>query len=297
MRLNFTKMHGCGNDFIVIDEFNVSSEESAAAERELSEIARVLCRRRFSVGADGLIFVCDSAENDVRMRIFNADGSEAEMSGNGIRCCAKYAYDKGIAPRKMRVETLGGVRIVEIVDAVGDDAEVCEVRVEMGKPEFKCVHAPFRMGSDEIRLTVLSIGNPHAVMLVDSFDFDVDAIGRRISALFDGGVNVNFVAVRCDDSDDSDDRSEMNEIAVRTYERGVGETLSCGTGSTASVFALQKLGLIDAKKPVKVLTRGCTLTVELHNDTAYLTGPAEKVYEGEIASPRFRLWRAGDDAE
>jgi len=329
----FTKMHGCGNDFILVNESAGASQERkrggrAGAEREVAipeerkgDVARALCRRRFAVGADGLIFLCEpsSSAYDFRMRIFNADGTEAEMSGNGIRCAAKFAFEHGVAPRKMRIQTEGGLRVAEVLKEKCEEAEAEEeaegkngsaggivgrtslVRVFMGKPVFKCVDEPFKVkgmeGSgeefEEVRLSVLSVGNPHAVMLVDSFEgLDVSALGRRISSLpaFPEGVNVNFVALRskneAESSEDAVGAAEAEEgvaeIQVRTYERGVGETLSCGTGSTASVLALHRLGILDARKPVRVLTRGGVLTVELREDGAYLTGPATEVCEGSV---------------
>jgi len=334
MRLRFTKMHGCGNDFILVNESAGASQERkrgerAGAEREVAipeerkgDVARALCRRRFAVGADGLIFLCEpsSSAYDFRMRIFNADGTEAEMSGNGIRCAAKFAFEHGVAPRKMRIQTEGGLRVAEVLKENCEEAEeeaegkngsgsaaggvvgrTSLVRVFMGKPVFKCVDEPFKVkgsgmkGSkefEEVRLSVLSVGNPHAVMLVDSFEeLDVSALGRRISSLpaFPEGVNVNFVALRKDEAEPSEGavgaaeaEEGVAEIQVRTYERGVGETLSCGTGSTASVLALHRLGILDARKPVRVLTRGGVLTVELREDGAYLTGPATDVCEGTV---------------
>jgi len=327
----FTKMHGCGNDFILVNESAGASQERmrgerAGAEREVTipeerkgDVARALCRRRFAVGADGLIFLCEpsSSAYDFRMRIFNADGTEAEMSGNGIRCAAKFAFEHGVAPRKMRIQTEGGLRVAEVLKENCEEAETEEeaegkngsaggvvgrtslVRVFMGKPVFKCVDEPFKVkgmeGSgeefEEVRLSVLSVGNPHAVMLVDSLEgLDVSALGRRISSLpaFPEGVNVNFVALRSKNEAESSEGAVgaaaegVAEIQVRTYERGVGETLSCGTGSTASVLALHRLGILDARKPVRVLTRGGVLTVELRDDGAYLTGPATEVCEGSV---------------
>ena len=331
MRLRFTKMHGCGNDFILVKESARASQERKRGERVGAEwevaipeerkgdVARALCRRRFAVGADGLIFLCEpsSSAYDFRMRIFNADGTEAEMSGNGIRCAAKFAFEHGVAPRKMRIQTEGGLRVAEVLKEKCEEAEekaegkkgsvggvvgrTSLVRVFMGKPVFKCVDEPFKVkgsgmkGSEEefeeVRLSVLSVGNPHAVMLVDSFEgLDVSALGRRISSLpaFPEGVNVNFVALRSKNEAESSEGAVgaaaegVAEIQVRTYERGVGETLSCGTGSTASVLALHRLGILDARKPVRVLTRGGVLTVELRDDGAYLTGPATEVCEGTV---------------
>jgi len=224
------------------------------------------------------------------MRVFNADGSEAETCGNGIRCFARYAYEKGLVRnRQIRVETLAGLIVPEIEDpdekgfGVGEGA--VSIRVFMGKPVFERIDEPFFVNEQigEVRLTSLSLGNPHAVILVDSFDeLDVDTIGKSIEShpAFPGRTNVDFVMTPLLQEDD-----KASEISVRTYERGVGETLSCGTGSTASVLALNELGYINASEPVTVHTRGGDLRVELKEEGgegAYLIGSAEVVYEGEV---------------
>ena len=270
--LNFVKMHGAGNDFILIDDRG----ERIPEERK-GELVRRLCVRRFSVGADGVLFVCRSERCDVRMRVFNADGSEAEMSGNGIRCFARYVYERGIVRRRrFDVETLGGVITPEVLE---DGA----VRVFMGRPSFQMLNEDFHVeGYGHFKLTALSIGNPHAVLIVRSFDeVDVAGLGRAIEChkAFPNRTNVNFVVI-----------DGENEISVRTYERGVGETLSCGTGSTASALTLAKLHLVDTRRPILVHTQGGDLTVEVLGDAengAYLTGPAEEVFEGRIRLGRL----------
>ncbi|HDN68730.1 MAG TPA: diaminopimelate epimerase [Methanomicrobia archaeon] len=293
--MKITKMQGCGNDFILIDDREEGGRERVAEEKK-AEVAEFLCRRRFSVGADGVLFLCDSATAaaDVRMRVFNADGSEAEMCGNGLRCFAKYAYEKGAVPDRrgggLRVETLAGVVVAEVLVGSG------LVRVFMGKPRFERVDEPFfvneRVGV--VRLTSLRLGNPHAVVVVDSFEgLDLDAVGREIESheAFPERTNVDFVVVE----GVGRGREEEKEVSVRTYERGVGETLSCGTGATASVLALNELGRVAAAAgatavtsgepvpvTVQVHTRGGDLEVELWEEGAYLVGPAEKVFEGVV---------------
>jgi len=281
-------MQAAGNDFILIDD-----QEQRIADEKKGGIARFLCTRRFSVGADGVLFLCKPStptrSYDLRMRVFNADGSEAEMCGNGIRCFARYAYEKGIVRnRRIRVETLAGLIVPEVEDPdeTGFGVGEVSVRVFMGKPVFERIDEPFFVNEQlgEVRLTALSLGNPHAVILVDSFDeLDVDTIGKSIEShpAFPDRTNVDFVMtpllLREDD--------KANELSVRTYERGVGETLSCGTGSTASVLALNELGYINASEPVTVHTRGGDLRVELKEggeEGAYLVGSAEVVYEGEV---------------
>ena len=276
MELKFTKMQGSGNDFILIDDL-----DGKIPEEKKGKIARVLCRRRFSVGADGILFVCKptTSSYDVRMRVFNADGSEAEMSGNGMRCFARYVCENGVVrSRRMKVETLGGLIVPEV--EVDENGVVTSIRVFMGKPVFDKIDEAFFVNEQigEIKLTSLSLGNPHAVVIVDSFEgLDVDTVGKSIEShsAFPDRTNVDFVVV---------EESGNNEISVRTYERGVGETLSCGTGSTASVLALNELGYvnINANEPVIVHTKGGDLVVELKGEGAFLLGPAEVVYEGVV---------------
>nr|QNO51491.1 diaminopimelate epimerase [Methanosarcinales archaeon ANME-1 ERB6] len=288
MRLEFTKMQAAGNDFILIDD-----REQRIADEKKGRIARFLCTRRFSVGADGVLFLCKPTSTstptrsyDLRMRVFNADGSEAEMCGNGIRCFARYAYEKGLVRnRRIRVETLAGLIVPEVEDpdeeGFGVGVGEVSIRVFMGKPVFERIDEPFFVNEQigEVRLTALSLGNPHAVILVDSFDeLDVDTVGKSIEShpAFPDRTNVDFVMMLREDN-------KANEMSVRTYERGVGETLSCGTGSTASVLALNKLGYINASEPVTVHTRGGDLMVELKEEEgAYLIGSAEVVYDGEV---------------
>jgi diaminopimelate epimerase len=274
-KVKFTKMHGCGNDFILIDD-----REAEIPGELKGDIARLLCRRRFSVGADGILYLGKptSGSYDVRMRIFNPDGSEAEMSGNGIRCFAKYGYEKGFVQKKrIKVETLAGLIVPEV--EVDERGVVTSIRVFMGKPVFTRIDELFYVNEQigEIKLTSLSLGNPHAVVIADSFEgLDIDTVGKGIEShkAFPHRTNVNFVVQTA---------KKENEISVRTYERGVGETLSCGTGSTASVLALNALGYVTRDKPVIVHTEGGDLIVELKEEGAYLTGPAETVYEGVVA--------------
>jgi len=282
MRLEFTKMQAAGNDFILIDD-----REQRIADEKKEGIARFLCTRRFSVGADGVLFLCKltTRSYDLWMRVFNPDGSEAEMCGNGIRCFARYAYEKGLVRnRQIRVETSAGLIVPEVEDPDEKGFGEVSIRVFMGKPVFERIDEPFFVNEQigEVRLTALSLGNPHAVILVDSFDkLDVDTIGKSIEShpAFPDRTNVDFVMTPLLRKDD-----KANELSVRTYERGVGETLSCGTGSTASVLALNELGYINAGEPVTVHTRGGDLRVELKEggeEGAYLIGSAEVVYEGE----------------
>jgi diaminopimelate epimerase len=251
--LHFTKLQGCGNDYILIDD-----RVARVPEQRKSALARRLCHRRFSVGADGLLFLCEpsSTSFDVQMRIFNPDGSEAEMCGNGMRCFARYVYERGVV-RTQRITS---------------------VRVFMGKPVFDRLDERFRVNDaiGEVKLTSLSLGNPHAILMLNSFeDIDLDKVGKAIEShpAFPNRTNVDFVVRSAE---------KASEISVRTYERGVGETLSCGTGSTASVLALHALGYVPLHELVVVHTLGGDLLVEVTEEGAYLQGPAEVVYEGQV---------------
>ncbi|MGB3459655.1 MAG: diaminopimelate epimerase [Halobacteriota archaeon] len=270
--LKFTKMQGCGNDFILIDD-----REAGIAEQKKGKLAGLLCRRGFAVGADGVLFLCipTTSSYDVRMQVFNADGSEAEMCGNGMRCFAKYVYESGVVQsRRMKVETLAGLIVPEV--EVDEKGAITAIRVFMGVPEFNKIEQMLFVNDEigAIKLTALTLGNPHAVVIVDSFDgLELNEVGKAIEShkAFPNKTNVDFVV-----------RNAKREISVRTYERGVGETLSCGTGSTASVLTLNKLGFVNLNEPVIVHTKGGDLVVELKEEGAYLMGPAEEVYVGVV---------------
>jgi len=273
-RIQFTKLHGCGNDYILVDD-----RAARVPEPQKGALARRLCQRRFAVGADGLLFLGEptSASFDVQMRIFNSDGSEAEMCGNGMRCFARYVYERGVVrtPR-IRVETLAGLIVPEVV--VDPAGTVTSIRVFMGKPIFDRLDERFWVNAaiGEVKLTSLRLGNPHAILMLESFeDLDVDTVGKAIEShpAFPNRTNVDFVVRSAE---------KAGEVSVRTYERGVGETLSCGTGSTASVLALHALGYVPLRVPVVVHTLGGDLLVEITQEGAYLQGPAEVVYEGEF---------------
>ena len=268
-------MHGLGNDYIVVD-----NRDDAVKEEEISEFAKRICQRRFSVGADGLLLLSNSSRGDVKMRIFNADGSEAEMCGNGISCLAKYCYENNVVGRKeFVVETLAGLKTVRVTV---EDGEVKNVFVNMGKPVFdrdkipmrgkgRCIDEPLKVDDGEFRITCLSVGNPHCVIFVDDVkNFPVREIGPLIehNKLFPKGVNVEFAQIL-----------NRGEIHTRVWERGVGETLACGTGACATVVVANTLGKVDEKVIVHLL--GGDLTIK-YRESISLLGPAEKVFEGTI---------------
>jgi len=268
-------MHGLGNDYIVID-----NREAKISDRKAPELAKKLCDRRFSVGADGLLLVYNSTGADAKLRIFNADGSEAEMCGNGIRCFAKYCYENSIVPKRdFSVETLAGIKHVWLT-IKGE--EVAAVKVDMGEPSWErnslpmkgkgtCIDCDLDVDGEVFKLTCLSMGNPHCVLFVNCIDcYPVEEIGSKIEnhQAFPKRTNVGFVEVLSE-----------NELNVRVWERGCGETLACGTGTCAAVAAANKLGKVGNKVTVHVL--GGNLHVEV-GKTIFLSGSAEKVYEGTL---------------
>jgi diaminopimelate epimerase len=273
--MKFWKMHGLANDYIVIDNRNKKISDTEAAVLALG-----LCKRRFSVGADGVLYVSNSAVADVKMRIFNADGSEAEMCGNGIRCFAKYCYENDIVQKsEIVVETLAGNKRTWLTV---EDGMVQSVMVDMGVPalerskipmlgEGTFVNEELHINGEKYKATCLSVGNPHCVIFVDSTgDFPVDFVGAKIEnhPFFPKRTNVEFAQVLSE-----------NEVKVRVWERGCGETLACGTGACATVVAgnlLRKLG-----EKVRVHLLGGDLTVE-YTDLLLMNGSAQKVFEGTL---------------
>lgn len=280
--ITFSKMHGLGNDYIVIDE----SENVIITEEKKPEIVEEICRRGFSVGADGVIFVSPSStENaDIRFRIFNSDGSEAEMCGNGIRCFAKYVYENEIIHSdEMLIETLGGIKEVDL-DVEG--GEVIASTVDMGVPTFNTQDIPMISDKEEfldseitvagkpIKMTAVNVGNPHAVIFSDNLDnIDLNVIGPLIEnhQAFPQKTNVHFVNI-----------INRNEIEMLTWERGAGFTLACGTGATACVIAGYKLGKLDEE--VEVHLPGGELLIVVYEMgeeiRLFMEGEAVLVFDG-----------------
>ena len=273
--MKFWKMHGLGNDYIVIDNRAGQIEDA-----EANDLSRQLCERKFSVGADGLLLVSNSNKADVRMRILNSDGSEAEMCGNGIRCFAKYCFENNIVNKnELIVETLAGLKEIWLMI---DKGIVKSVKVDMGAPilersqipmigEGACVNEDLDINGVIYRVTSLSVGNPHCVLFSESIkDSLIQNIGPEIENhnLFPKRTNVEFVQIL-----------NKDELKVRVWERGVGETLACGTGACAAVVAGNLLKKVGSKVQVHLL--GGDLEVE-YNKRLLLTGPAEKVFEGKL---------------
>ncbi|MDR2203665.1 MAG: diaminopimelate epimerase [Nitrososphaerota archaeon] len=275
--MQFWKMHGLGNDYIVIDNRN----EKICAQKA-SAIAKKLCKHKFSVGADGLLLVSNSEVADVKMRIFNSDGSEAEMCGNGIRCFSKYCYESGVLKKlKFQVETLSGIKSIWLT--LNDADEVASVTVDMGVPNWErkslpmigegtCINYNLLVDQIVYNVTCLSIGNPHCVLFVENVDkTPVEYIGPLVEhhKVFPRRTNVGFVQIIGKD-----------ELKVRVWERGCGETLACGTGTCAAFAAANKLGKVDNKITVHVL--GGDLQVKTNENGILLKGPAEKIYQGTL---------------
>ncbi len=264
--MKITKMHGNGNDFVIVDEFH----GIVVDEREKPKFVKAVCNRHFGVGADGVIFVQASSLADAKFRYFNSDGSEAAMCGNGIRCFSRYVVEEGYAREgKLRVETLAGILELD----VRFDGRWW-ITVDMGVPEFGGVWG-LELEVAGVKYTVYqaNVGVPHVVIFVDDLDFDIVPAARKIRymhELFPEGTNVNFAKVEAKD-----------RITVRTYERGVeDETLSCGTGSVAVAAVANRLGFSESK--VDVLTKGGLLKIRLEEDRAYMTGSAARVFDAEL---------------
>lgn len=275
--MKFTKMQGCGNDYVYVNCF-----EETIDDRPL--LARRVSNRNFGVGADGLICICPSDTADFKMDMYNADGSHAEMCGNGIRCVGKYVYDKGLTDKtSLVVESGGKLRLLELRV---ENGRVSAVRVDMGEPELRPQFIPVAehgksfvnksviVVDKEYFVTALNVGNPHAVVFVEDVDsLELETIGPRFEnhPLFPERVNTEFVKV-----------IDRETLQMRVWERGSGETLACGTGATASAVAAILNGYTE--NAVKVLLRGGELTVEWDREKnhLYLTGPAVTVFDGEL---------------
>ncbi len=275
MKINFTKMHGIGNDYVYVN----------CMEKELEnpgEISIAVSPRHFSVGSDGLIMICHSDVADAKMRMFNADGSEGKMCGNGIRCVGKYLYDKGIVNKTdITVETLSGIKKLKLNIVNGKADTIC---VDMGKAILDpkeipviaddiMINKPVMVNGKEYKLTAVSMGNPHAVCFVDDVDsLDLEKIGPDFEnlSIFPERVNTEFVKV-------IDDKT----LRMRVWERGSGETFACGTGTCATVVAACLNGICKKDTDVTVHLIGGDLIIRYCEDgTAFMTGKAETAYEG-----------------
>lgn len=272
--MEFTKMHGLGNDFIILDGAGIN-------EAEYGKLAEVLCDRHTGVGADGILLVLASKQADTRMRIINADGSEANMCGNGIRCFAKYVYERGIVNMtRFTIETFAGPIVPELTVEGG---KVVSIKVDMGKPvlqrkdipmtgpEGNVVNEPLPVNGETVHITSMLMGVPHTMVFVDTLvEKLILSMGPQIErhAAFPRKTNVNFVKVL-----------NSKEIEVRTWERGAGRTLACGTGSCASVAAAVLNGKTGRSVTVH-LEKGDLFIEWTGDDTVFMTGPAVEVFAG-----------------
>ena len=274
--MKFTKMHGAGNDYVYVNCFE------PVELGDVSELAKAISDRHFGVGGDGLVLICPSERADARMVMYNADGSEAEMCGNAVRCVAKLVYDHGIAAKEeLTIETGRGV--LDLQCSVSD-GKVDRVRVNMDEPILVSseipttlagdppVNVPFEVGGRSLEITCVSMGNPHAVTFVDEVNDDwVLNIGPQVEVheAFPRKINAEFTQV-----------VSRSEVIMRVWERGSGETLACGTGACASVVAGVLTGLLDRK--VLVRLTGGNLEIEwAESGEVYMTGPAAEVFSGE----------------
>ena len=279
MQLKFTKMHGCGNDYVYFSCFDQTIENPEEVSIKLSD-------RRFGIGGDGIILVCPSEVADAKMRMFNLDGSEGKMCGNGIRCVGKFLYDHELIDTNkefVEVETLSGIKKLKVYKT---DGKVTSLKVDMGKAELnpknipinieinKVINYPINIDGNDYNITCVSMGNPHCVVFVDNVnDINIDKIGPMFenNKLFPERVNTEFVKV-----------IDRNTLQMRVWERGSGETWACGTGACASAVAAVENGFCDKGKDITVKLKGGDLIINYNDDTVYMTGSATKVFEGVV---------------
>lgn len=278
--MKFTKMHGCGNDYIYVDGMKESIPNESEAAIKLSD-------RHFGIGGDGLIIIKKGTIADFEMVMYNADGSRGAMCGNGIRCVAKYVYDHGYTDStQFTIESMGKIKYIKVFT---ENGKAVSARVDMGSPILtskdipvvcdgeKCINQSVTIGDREFTMTCVSMGNPHAVMFIDESvrDFDLNKYGKIAegnTALFPDRVNAEFARV-----------IDRNTIEMRVYERGAGETLACGTGTCATVVAAILNGYVDNEVTVHLL--GGDLKIEWsgkEDDSVIMTGPAAYAFTGEV---------------
>ncbi|MCI5503622.1 MAG: diaminopimelate epimerase [Anaerobutyricum sp.] len=275
--MKFTKMHGIGNDYVYVNCFKEEIENP-------SELARFVSNRNFGVGSDGLILIRPSEKADFQMDMYNSDGSQAEMCGNGIRCVGKYVYDYGLTDKtQITVDTLAGIKYL---DLTVEDGKVSKIRVNMGEPILKpelvpvispedpAVDIPIEVKGKKYNMTCVSMGNPHAVIFMDHVkDLDIEVIGPYFEnhTCFPKRTNTEFVEIL-----------DRNTVNMRVWERGAGETLACGTGACATAVACVLNDKTEDKITVHLL--GGDLQIEWDRETnqIYMTGPATTVFDGEL---------------
>ena len=277
--MKFTKMHGCGNDYIYVD-----GAKEILTPQEKPEVVRRLSDRHFGIGGDGVIFINPSREADFEMEMYNMDGSRAEMCGNGIRCVAKFVYDKGLTDKtSISVISCGKIKYLTLTV---ENGKVSTVEVNMGSPIFKSKDIPVISDKEEVigdeievdgeiyKMTCVSMGNPHAVVFMDEVaGLPLEKIGPLFEnhVRFPKRINTEFVKVL-----------DENTVEMRVWERGTGETLACGTGACATVVACVLNGLTKEQVTVKLLGGNLQIQWDRESNLVYMTGPATTVFEGEI---------------
>ncbi len=281
MKIEFTKMQGCGNDYVYID----GGRFALPMDRK-PEIVRLLSNRNFGVGSDGVIFInpVEDGSADFEMEMWNADGTRSEMCGNGIRCVGKYVYDKGLTDKE-RVAVVSAGQI-KYLDYTIEEGKVVRVKVNMGQPVLKAAEVPVVSGNEQVldeeiivedkayRMTCVSMGNPHAVVFMDHVaDLDIEAVGPHFEnhARFPRRTNTEFVRV-----------IDRQTVEMRVWERGTGETLACGTGACATAVASILNGHTDNQVTVKLLGGDLLIEWDREDNLVYMTGPAVIVFEGVI---------------
>lgn len=283
MKLKFTKMHGCGNDYVYFDCIRNSEIEDP------SWLSVKLSDRHFGIGSDGIILICKSDVADAKMRMFNNDGSEGKMCGNGIRCVGKFLFDNNICKKKtITVETLSGIKTLKIDSQDNKHADL--ITVNMGKAIFtpekipvnlstnfcdeKIINYPVVINNIEYKINCVSMGNPHCVVFCDEIDnLNLEKIGPKFERfeIFPEKVNTEFVKIIND-----------KEISMRVFERGSGETFACGTGACASVVEAVENGFCKKNTDILVHLKGGNLNIKYTDESVFLKGPATTVFKGEI---------------
>lgn len=275
MQVQFTKMQGCGNDYVYVSTFDQMISDLSAFAKKWSD-------RHFGIGGDGVIFICPSDVADAKMRMFNEDGSEGKMCGNGIRCVAKFVYDHGIAKKDvLQIETLSGIKTIQLRF---DGGEVVGASVDMGKadllpasipvllPGDRIINHSFEIGSTRYQINCVSMGNPHCVVFVnDTKAINLPEIGPEFekNPIFPEQVNTEFVRV-----------IDRTHLEMRVWERGSGETFACGTGACASVVAAVENGFCDKSSPVTVHLLGGDLEITYTDECVVMNGPAKTSFWG-----------------
>ena len=276
MKLRFTKMHGCGNDYVYVNCFEEEVKDPVSLSIAISD-------RHFGVGGDGLVLICPSDRADAKMRMFNADGSEGKMCGNAIRCVGKYLYDHGIVRKTtVTIETLSGIKTLELFlkDGKVDSAQVnmgpailIPSEIPVNLPGERAVAVPVKIAGEEHTITCVSMGNPHCIVFGgDPYELDLPKIGPLFEndPLFPERVNTEFIEVLDD-----------HTLNMRVWERGSGETWACGTGACAATVAAVLNGFCKKGKDISVRLRGGELTIRYTDEAVFMTGKATEVFHGE----------------